>query len=135
VPRDPLADVGTAASVRAADVLPLSVVGAPASAVTLLSEALPPVAGVLVVVPPGLVPAGLVPADGAPDDDPVPPLVAGRLDGVVELRCVLVLVDGFAVGFGLDAAGGRMLGALPAPKAHPSTLPALGRYEPAPAVL
>lgn len=128
-----VADVGTAASVRTADATPPSVDVAPAIAVTLLSDVLAPVVGAPVVRAP--VAAAAVPADPVPDDERLLPLPDCGPDDVVALRCVVVLVGAFAVGFGLAAAGGRVLGAAPAPNAHPSTLPALGRYEPAPVVL
>lgn len=128
-----VADVGTAASVRTADLVPPPLAVAPAVALVLLWDGLPPAAG----APEAVASAGPVLADGVPaaDDDRVLPPPAGRLDDVVVLRWVVVLVDGVAGGFGLGFDGGRVLGALPAPKAQPSTLPAVGRYEPAPAVL
>lgn len=55
--------------------------------------------------------------------DPEPP-------DVVRDPLLVLVVD-----FGLGAAGGCVLGGLPAPNAQPSTLPAFGWYEPAPVVL
>ena len=120
-------DVGTAACVRASDVV-ASVVAPPVVWAALGS----PLAVAVAVL--AAVTVGRAVADGPLLVVRTLPPVAGPLDDVVELRCV-VLAGGFGLGLGFAAAGGRVLGGAPAPKAQPSTLPALGLKEPAPVVL
>lgn len=121
-------DVGTAACVRTSGVV------APAAASPAVGATLGSPLAVAVAVLAAVAVARLV-SDGPLLVVRTLPPVAGPREDVVELRRVVVLADGFGLGLGFAAAGGRVLGGVPAPKAQPSTLPALGLYEPAPVVL
>jgi hypothetical protein len=119
-----VADVGAAASVRAA--VGASVLGSADGEGAVVADAVGD-AVVVAVVFAGAVRAGVVALVALPPDDPAAPVLAGRL---VVVRDALVVLE---AGRGLD--GGRIAGGLPAPNAHPSTVPLFGRVEAAPSVL
>jgi hypothetical protein len=139
LPESLVADAGAAASARVAASVgpsPPSVAVGPGAGPAVVLPDVAVVAGGVVPPADAVVVAGVL-ARGRPLVAPEDPalLAAGRLDDVPEPRCVVVLVVGREVGFGATAAGGRVLGGLPAPNAQPSTLPAFGRKEPAPTEL
>jgi hypothetical protein len=123
-----VADVGAAASVRVAvsacDVPPVVGVGGPASV---------DVAGgtlAAAVARFDANPDGAVVREVLPPAAPGPLVLAGRLVVVRDVgRLVVVEVAG------RGRAGGRMAGGLPAPNAHPSTVPLFGFDDAAPTVL
>jgi hypothetical protein len=122
-------DVGTAASVRVA------VSASEASAVVgalwpdsvgvtdaVVGAAVAPLAGDL---------GRAVVREALPAAAPAFPVLAGRLVVVRDVARLLLVLDVVARG----RAGGRTAGGLPAPNAHPSTVPLFGRVEAAPTVL
>jgi hypothetical protein len=115
-----VADVGAAASVRAA--VGASVLGSGDGEGAVVADA---VGDAVVVV--GAVGAGVVAFVALPPDDPAAHVLVGRLAVVRDALVVL------GAGRGLD--GGRIAGGLPAPNAQPSTVPAFGWVEAAPTVL
>jgi hypothetical protein len=131
-PESDVADVGTAASVRVA----VSACVVPAA----VGEPVPP------GVPAEDVGRAVVtdPAAGEVALPAAPPAVGLLVGAVVDLVVAVVGFDevdvdvvgfGLEVGFGWGAAGGRVPGGLPAPNAHPSTVPFFGCVDPAPVVL
>lgn len=127
-----MADVGTAASVRLAV----------SACVVLASVGEPVLPGVAAEdVDPVVDPD---PADGDVALPAVPAAVRLVLGAGVDLVADEVgfgevdvdeLGFGLDVGFGWVAEGGRVPGGLPAPNAHPSTVPFFGWVDPAPVVL
>jgi hypothetical protein len=118
-----VADVGAAASVRAA--VGASVLGSGDGEGAVVADAVGDAVVVVGVV--GAVGAGVVAFVALPPDDPAAHVLVGRLAVVRDALVVL------GAGRGLD--GGRIAGGLPAPNAHPSTVPLFAPYVTAPCVL
>ena len=128
-----VADVGAAASVRVAVRAPevaSSDGGAEVVADVVADVAV--VVAVVLAVGAGVVRVvGVVGVVALPPDDPAAPVLAGRLADVRDELVVLEVADR-----GCDGRdGGRIAGGLPAPNAHPSTVPAFGCVEAAPIML
>jgi hypothetical protein len=122
-----VADVGAAESVRVA-VRPPEVASSDGEAAVVAESVADSVAVVAAVVLAGAVDEGVVAVAALLPGDPAAPVLAGRL---ADVRDELVVLE--VAGRGLD--GGRIAGGLPAPNAHPSTVPLLGCVEAAPSVL
>jgi hypothetical protein len=126
-PEDDVSDVGAAASVRVA----VSTFGAPVAEDDVVPAAVGAVLAAVVDDAVARVDAfvGRVARGVLPPPVPAPTVLVGRL---VDVRDVGRLVLDF---FGRDGEGGRTAGGLPAPNAHPSTVPLLGWVAAAPTVL
>lgn len=125
-----VADVGAAASVRVAVRAPE--VASSDGGAEVVADVVADVAVVVaVVLAVGAGVVGVVGVVALPPDDPAAPVLAGRLADVRDELVVLEVADR-----GCDGRdGGRIAGGLPAPNAHPSTVPAFGCVEAAPIVL
>jgi hypothetical protein len=125
-----VADVGAAESVRVA-VRPPEVASSDGEAAVVAASVADSVAVVAAVVLAGAVDEGVVAVAALLPGDPAAPVLAGRL---ADVRDELVVLE--VAGRGCDGRdGGRIAGGLPAPNAHPSTVPAFGCVEAAPIVL